>query len=71
MKRLVIAVIVLLIMLASTIAGCTNSELIGSPPKMEGEVVSTCVTCHTDKATLKELAVEPEAVTSEETTGEG
>ena len=71
MKKMVVAVVVLLIMLASTIAGCTNSEMVGPPPKAEGEVVGTCVTCHTDKATLKELAVEPEEVTSEETTGEG
>jgi hypothetical protein len=71
MKRLVIATIVLLMIVALTVIGCTNKSLVGPGPKAEGEVVSTCVTCHTDKDTLKELAVEPEVAISEETTGEG
>jgi hypothetical protein len=71
MKKLVAAIAILLILVVLGAVGCTNKGLISPPPKAEGEVVSNCVTCHTDKATLKELAVEPEEVKSEETTGEG
>ena len=43
------------------------NEKLGEEP----ETVSTCVTCHTDKDTLKELATKEEVVKSEATTGEG
>ena len=71
MKKLVTAAIILLVILASTAAGCTNRQLVGPPPKAEGEIVSTCVTCHTDKETLKALAEEEPEAKSAETTGEG
>ncbi|MBN1139829.1 MAG: rhodanese-like domain-containing protein, partial [Anaerolineae bacterium] len=46
-----------------------------SPPVAEVPVVvapaDNCVRCHTDKASLKSLAVEEEEVESEESAGEG
>jgi cytochrome c553 len=71
MKRLVTAVIVILVLIAIAATGCTNKGLVSPSPEGEQEVVSTCVTCHTDKDTLKELATTEEVVKSEETTGEG
>ena len=71
MKRLVIAVTVILVLVALTAIGCTNKELIGPSSETGEEVVSTCVACHTDKATLKELATTEEDAKSEATTGEG
>ena len=66
MKRLVLAVIVIL-MLVALAAGCAEKETQPAP-----EVASSCVTCHTDKDILKEVAApEPEEVTSAATTGEG
>jgi len=71
MKRLVTAVTAILVLVALTAIGCTNKELIGTSPEAGQEVVSTCVTCHTDKDTLKEVATQEEEVHSEATTGEG
>jgi hypothetical protein len=69
MKRLIIAVIAFLGLSALVVIGCTNKALVGPSP--EEEVVNSCVSCHTDKDILKELATEEEVVTSAETTGEG
>ncbi len=67
MKRLVLAVMVILVLVVLAAAGCAEKEQEPAP-----EVVSSCVTCHTDKDTLKEVATpEPEEATSEATTGEG
>jgi cytochrome c553 len=72
MKRLVLAVAVILILVALAAIGCTNKELAGPSPGAGQEVVSSCVTCHTNKDTLKEAASpESEKATSEATTGEG
>ncbi|MBN1177280.1 MAG: hypothetical protein JXA51_06330 [Dehalococcoidales bacterium] len=71
MKRLVTAVIVILVLIALAVTGCTNKGLVGPSPGEEEEVVSTCVTCHTDKDTLKETATTEEVAKSEATTGEG
>jgi cytochrome c553 len=72
MKRLVIVVAVILVLVALVTIGCTNKELIGPSPEAEQEVVSTCVSCHTDKDLLKEVASpEPGDEKSEATTGEG
>lgn len=72
MKRLVMAVTVIVLLVVFAALGCTNRELVGPSPGTEQEVVSTCVTCHTDKDTLKEIAsTEPEEVKSEATSGEG
>ena len=67
MKRLVLAIIVILMLVALAAVGCAEKETQPAP-----EVVSSCVTCHTDKDTLKEVATpEPEEVHSEATSGEG
>ena len=72
MKRLVILVIVMLVMVALAVIGCSNKGLISPSPDAGEETVSSRVTCHTDKDTLKEVASpEPEEVSSEETSGEG
>ena len=71
MKRLVTTVTIFLVLVALAAAGCTNKGLIPPSPEADQEVTSTCVTCHTDKDTLKELATTEEAVNSEATTGEG
>jgi len=71
MKKLVMAFTVILMLLALAVIGCTNKELVGPSPEAEQEVVSTCVTCHTDKDVLKELATTEEVAKSEATTGEG
>ncbi len=71
MKRLVITVTIILVLVALAAIGCTNKELVGPSPETGQEVVSTCVTCHTDKDTLKEVATQEEEVQSEATTGEG
>ncbi len=71
MKKLVMAFTVILMLLALSVIGCTNKELVGPSPEAEQEVVSTCVTCHTDKDVLKELATTEEVAKSEATTGEG
>ena len=71
MKKLVMAVPVIIVLIALVTFGCTNKELVGPAPKVGDEVVGSCVTCHTDKALLQELATTKEEATSEETTGEG
>lgn len=72
MKRSGLAVGIILVLVTLVAIGCTNKDLVGSSPEAGQEVVSTCVTCHIDKDTLKELASpEPEAASSEATSGEG
>ena len=71
MKRLVTTITVILVLVALAATGCTNKGLVGPSPGDETEVVSTCVTCHTDKDTLKEMATKEEEAKSEATTGEG
>lgn len=67
MKRLVIATIAIVILLMFLAYGCAEKETV-----TEKEVVSSCVACHTDKDTLKEVATpEPEEAKSEATSGEG
>jgi hypothetical protein len=70
MKRLVFAVVLVLVLVSLGAAGCGEEEPAGMALE-SGEVVSSCVGCHTDKDLLKEVASEPEKVASEETTGEG
>jgi len=72
MKRLALAVIVILMLAALAATSCAEKESASPLPEDGQEVVSTCVTCHTDKDTLKEVATpEPEEVHSEATSGEG
>jgi hypothetical protein len=66
MKRLVFTVIGVLIIVLLVAVGCVEEEGIGPPPE---ELVSSCVTCHSDKTILKELAVEPEVVEEEAAEG--
>lgn len=71
MKRLVMSVTAILVLVSLVAIGCTNKDLVGPSPETGQEVVSTCVTCHTDKDTLKEVATTKEEAKSEATTGEG
>ena len=72
MKRLVLATGIILVLVALVAIGCTNKDLVGPSPEAGQEVVSSCVTCHTDKDILKEVAtLEPEEAKSEATSGEG
>ena len=72
MKKLVTALIVILVLVVFTVIGCTNTNMIGLPPGTGEEVISSCVSCHTDKALLKEIASpEPKEEVSEATSGEG
>ena len=72
MKKLVTALTVILVLVVFAAAGCTNTNMIGSPPGAGEEILSSCVSCHTDKALLQEVA-SPEYVeeVSEVTSGEG
>jgi hypothetical protein len=66
MKRLVFLVSGLMLLMTMLAAGCAHE----APP--ETEMASSCVTCHTDRDILQEVASpEPEASKSEETSGEG
>jgi len=66
MKRLVLALVVLMLVVPAV--GCAETEK-ETPPA--AEAVSSCVACHTDKSTLKEVAAPEKEVKSEATTGEG
>ena len=71
MKRLFIAAITTVMLLGLSVSGCTEKEPPVTEPLPEEEtVVSSCVTCHTDKEKLIEVAA-PEEVKSEATSGEG
>ena len=59
MKKLMSAVILILVMSALAVAGCAEKESVNPLPEEEKKVVSSCVACHTDKDMLKEL-VPPE-----------
>ena len=70
MKRLVLAIFLILVLSAVSIAGCAEKELPVTP--VEGqEAVSSCVSCHSDKDLLKEIASPVEEEKSEVTSGEG
>jgi hypothetical protein len=65
MKRLVFLVSGLLLVIPILAFGCTREV----PP--ETEIVSSCVSCHTDKDLLKQTAAPVKEVASEATSGEG
>jgi hypothetical protein len=70
MKRLVLIAGITLVLVVLAAAGCAEQEPSITPE--EGEVVvSSCVSCHTDKDTLKEVATPEEKAESEATSGEG
>jgi hypothetical protein len=71
MKRLVMAVGVIIGLVALVAVGCTNRDLVGPEPEAGREIVSSCVTCHTDKDILQETATEEKVAKSEAITGEG
>ena len=69
MKRLVLVISTILLMVSFVAAGCAEKE---PTPTADGEeVVSSCVSCHTDKELLKEVATPEEEEVSEATSGEG
>ena len=71
MKRLVLVIPIILVLVLLAVAGCAEKEPV-SPTPVEGEdVVSSCVTCHSDKDLLKAVASPEEEEVSETTTGEG
>ena len=71
MKRFVVATIGVLIVISLVVAGCGEQESAVTPGEGE-ELVSSCVSCHSDKDLLKEVASpEPEEEKSEATSGEG
>ena len=65
-KIVVLASGLLLLLIAFTYIGCSSDNVSPSPG---AQVASSCVSCHTDKELLQQLAVEEEE--SGETTGEG
>jgi len=72
MKRLVSTAVILIILVLLVVAGCDGKESVSPLPEEGQEVVSSCVTCHTDKDLLKEVAAtEPTEEKSEATSGEG
>ena len=71
MKVLVVVVSVALALTVMIAVGCTNRALDSASTGAEQKTVSSCVKCHTDKDTLKEVASPDEEVVSEATSGEG
>jgi len=70
MKKIISAVTLVIVLVSLLVIGCGEEEPSGMVLE-DGTVVSSCEGCHTDKDLLKELAEEPEAEASEETSGEG
>lgn len=60
----------LLVMAAVVLAGSTVEAQPVQSPSLQADD-ENCVTCHTSKETLQELAVEPEAEGEELSEGEG
>lgn len=70
MKRLLPSLFAILIIISLVANGCRTGE----PFVMTGEteVISSCVTCHSDKDILQKVAMpESEEKKSESTSGEG
>ena len=72
MKRLLAALAIIFVIVIFTIAGCTNTGMIGPSPGDDSGVTNSCLTCHSNKTALQEVA-SPETgeQVSEETSGEG
>ena len=64
-KRVALSVVGLLALVSLLAIGCAPEV------NPEEEVVSSCVSCHSDKDLLKQTAAPVEEVKSEETSGEG
>ena len=72
MKRLKLAVFTVLSLLIAIIGGCTGQEAQPPPADVTLSATSTCVACHTDEDTLREVAsAETGEAQSEATSGEG
>ena len=71
MKRLVFITIAALVLVVLAVAGCSEKEPISPTPEEGEEIVSSCVTCHSDKDLLKQTATVVEEEKSEATSGEG
>ena len=72
MKRRVAVVSVALVLPVMMAVGCSNRALDGASTGPAQEAVSSCINCHTDKDTLKQVASPAEEeVVSEATSGEG
>ena len=70
MKRLLLAIVGMLIIVPVLASGCAAKAPATLTPAEE-VTGRSCATCHTDKNLLKEVATEPEKTVSEETSGEG
>ena len=70
MKRLVLAVALMLVLVTLAAISCAEKEPAVTPEEGE-KIVSSCVSCHSDKDLLKEVASPEEEVHSEATSGEG
>ena len=70
MKKLLLAVPIILLLVTIVATGCGEKEPPVIPEEGE-EVVSSCVSCHTNKDLLKEVAKPEEELKSEATSGEG
>lgn len=66
MNRLVLLVSGLLLAMLILAAACVSQT-----PPPETKVVSSCITCHSDKDLLKQTAAPVKEVKSEATSGEG
>ena len=70
MKRLVLAVFVILVLVTIGAIGCAEEEPAITPGEGK-EVVSSCVGCHSSKEILQAVASPEEGEESEVTSGEG
>ena len=71
MKRLGLIIIGVLALVPLVTAGCVDKVKVDLTPGESELVGSSCVSCHTDKDLLKEVAAEPQEKGSEATSGEG
>lgn len=70
-KRFWLLAAVMMVVVMLIAAGCAQKEAAVTPPEGK-EVVSSCVSCHSDKDLLKEAASpQPKEEKSEATSGEG
>lgn len=71
MNKLLSGVLLLIGLVSVAVIGCAETEPVGVTLD-SGEVVSSCVVCHSDKEMLQTTASEePEQEGSEATSGEG
>lgn len=71
MKRLGLIIVGVLSLVPLVTIGCIDKEQVDLTPDQGIAAVSSCVSCHTDKDKLQEVASEPEEQKSEATSGEG